>query len=365
MEKTGTAYLPLHSGKAPAWLFNRMVPLAGELIEFITLEYGRNEVLARFSSPYFFQAFSMVIGFDWHSSGTTTVTMSAVKEALKSKDLGLSVIGGKGKESKHIRQELEDLDKLYNLKNNVERLTYASKMAAKVDNVLVQDGFELYHHAMLVTEDANWTVVQQGLNRSQKFARRYHWLGKNVHEYVNEPHSGISSEIILNNVLDLTAKKSEDTRKLSVDMVNDGITHLKPIIAKIEPKRVTLDDYMNIPVLKMPWNINWAVLKEAYEIHPKNYEELIGIKGVGEATVRALAYIAELVYGTKPSWQDPLKFSYALGGKDGVPYPVNRKAYDESIEILKIAIENAKLGDKTRLKSLEKLRAMVPGSTGI
>jgi hypothetical protein len=117
---------------------------------------------------------------------------------------------------------------------------------------------------------------------------------------------------------------------------------------------------MNLPVLKMPWNINWSVLKEAYEIHPKNYEELIGIKGIGEATVRALAYIVELIYGTKPSWQDPVKFSYALGGKDGVPYPVNRKAYDESIEILKIAIENAKLGDRTRLKSLEKLRALVP-----
>lgn len=365
MEKTGTAYLPLHYGKAPSWLFNRMVPMAGELIEFMTLEYGRDEVLARFSSPYFFQAFSLVIGFDWHSSGTTTVTMSAVKEALKFKNLGISVVGGKGKESKYIRQELENLDKLYNLKHNLERLIYASRMAAKVDNIMVQDGFELYHHAMLVSEDGSWTIIQQGLNTDQKFARRYHWLGKNVREYVNEPHSGIDSAIILNKALDLTAKKSEETRKISVDMINDGVSHLKPIIAKTEAKTVTLDDYMNIPVLKMPWNINWAVLKEAYEIHPKNYEELIAIKGVGEATVRALAYIAELVYGAEPSWQDPVKFSFALGGKDGVPYPVNRKAYDESIEILKIALENAKLGDKTKLKSLEKLRSMVPGNSRI
>ncbi|MEM0160874.1 MAG: DUF763 domain-containing protein [Thermoplasmata archaeon] len=365
MQKTGTAYLPLHYGKAPSWLFERMVPLAGELIEIMALEYGNDEVLARFSSPYFFQAFSMVIGFDWHSSGTTTVTMGAVKEALKTRNVGIAVVGGKGKESKNIAQEIEELDKAYNLKQYVEKLVYASKMAAKVDNVMVQDGFELYHHAMLVTENGNWAIIQQGLNTDQKYARRYHWLGKNVNEYVNEPHSGIESQIILNKVLDLTAKKSEETRKVSVDMVNDGISHLKPLIAKTESKTLTLDDFTDVPVLKMPWKINWAMLEKAYQIHPRNYEELISIKGIGEATVRALAYIAELVYGAEPSWQDPVKFSFALGGKDGVPYPVNRKAYDESIEILKNAVENAKLGDKTKLKSLEKLRSMVPEDTKI
>ena len=360
MERSGIADLPLHPGHAPKWLFERMVKLSGEIVEIIKLEFGREEVLKRLADPYWFQAFSCVIGFDWHSSGTTTVTMGALKEALKPEN-GIVVVGGKGNVSKRTPREIERIGEEFNLSTwKIEKLKKVSRLAAKVDNVALQDGYQLYHHTMVIDEYGSWVVVQQGLNERKKYARRYHWL-YGIPSMVSEPHSGIISDAIEKAVLDMTANKSKEARKISVDLVKDGVSSIRSMVSELrDSSQKTLDDFSGVKVLKMPWRINWKALFDAYEIQPRNYEELLEVKGIGPSTVRALAYIAEIIYGAPPSWKDPVKYSFALGGKDGVPKPVDRKAYDKSIEILQLTIEEAKIDRKEKLKMLQRLRRFVP-----
>ncbi|AGB04242.1 hypothetical protein AciM339_0352 [Aciduliprofundum sp. MAR08-339] len=360
MERSGFANLPLHPGHAPRWLFGRMVNLSKEIVSIIALEYGTEEVLRRFADPYWFQAFSCVIGFDWHSSGTTTVTMGALKQALRVED-GLVVVGGKGRISRSTPLEIEKFGYEMGLSSQkIEEIKYASKMAAKVDNTVLQDGYPLYHHTMLLDEHGNWVVIQQGMNSKKKYARRYHWL-HGINSYVNEPRTGIIADSIEAQVLDMSARVSEEARKISVDVVRDNPKKIRNMIADASTKgQKTLDEFSNVKVLTMPWHINWNTLFKAYEIQPKNYEELIGIKGIGPSTVRALAYIAEIIYGAEVSWKDPVKYSFALGGKDGVPKPVDRKTYDNSIEILQMSIEEASLGRKEKLEMLRRLRRFVP-----
>ena len=360
MERSGVANLPLHTGHAPKWLFKRMIGLSGEIVKIIEMEYGAEEVLRRLSNPYWFQAFSCVIGFDWHSSGTTTVTMGSLKEALKVED-GIVVVGGKGRESKKTPMEIEKIGDEFNFSTDkIEKLKYASKMAAKVDSAVLQDGYQLYHHTMVIDEKGHWAVIQQGMNPEMKYARRYHWL-HGIKKFVEEPHSGIISDRVEKKVLDMSSKVSDEARKISVDIVNDNPRKIRNMFSKVkDEKQKTLDNFSNIQVLTMPWNINWKSLFKAYEIQPENYEELIGIKGIGPSTVRALAYIAEIIYGADVSWRDPVKYSFALGGKDGVPKPVDRKAYDRSIEILQFSIEEAKLDRKEKLAMLKRLRRFVP-----
>ena len=360
MKKSGVSNLPLHPGHAPRWLFDRMMKLSGEIVRIIALEFGVDEVIHRFADPYWFQAFSCVIGFDWHSSGTTTVTLGSLKQAITPED-GILVVGGKGRASRKTPDEIDMAGDAFNLSSSViNSIKYASRMTAKVDNSVLQDGYSLYHHAMILSEHGTWAVVQQGLNTEKKYARRYHWI-YGVENFVNEPHSGIIGEKKEKKVMNLTARNSEDTRKVSVDIVRDNPQKLKNEIinSKNEAQR-TLDDFSGVRVLNMPWHINWSALFAAYDIQPRNYEELISIKGIGPATVRALAYIAEMIYGTEISWRDPVKYSFALGGKDGVPKPVDRKTYDKSIEILEVSIENAKIGNKEKLKMLGRLRRFVP-----
>ena len=360
MERSGIANLPLHPGHAPRWLFNRMVTLSGEIIRIIEMEYGTEEVLRRLSDPYWFQAFSCVIGFDWHSSGTTTVTMGALKQALKPED-GIVVVGGKGAVSRKTPQEIEKIGYEFSLSTQrIEGIKYASKMAAKVDNTVLQDGYQLYHHTMVLDERGRWVVIQQGLNERKRYARRYHWM-HGIKNFVNEPRSGIISDTLEKIVMDMSARKSEEARKVSVDLVRDNPRKIKNMIAEVRDRRQrTLDEFMEVKTLTMPWTINWSALFKAYEIQPRNYEELIGIKGIGSSTVRALAYIAEIIYGAEISWKDPVKYSFALGGKDGVPKPVDRKAYDKSIEILQMSIEEASLGNKEKMEMLRRLRRFVP-----
>ncbi len=362
MERSGIANLPLHGGHAPRWLFERMVKLSGEIVKIIAMEFGPDEVLRRFADPYWFQAFSCVIGFDWHSSGTTTVTLGSLKQVLR-EEHGVMVAGGKGVASHKTPQEIEKVGEKFNIPSwKVERLKYSSKMAAKVDNALVQDGYSLYHHVILISENGNWTVIQQGMNASNKYARRYHWI-YGLNSFVNEPHRGIISTKVENKVLDMTASKSEEARKISVDMARENPERIRRMIVKSrDDKQSTIDDFLGYKVLTMPWNINWKAMFKAYEIQPKDYEELINIKGVGPATVRALAYISEVIYGAEPSWRDPVKYSFAVGGKDGVPKPVDRVAYDEGIQILQISIEEANIGNREKLEMLKKLRRYVPKS---
>lgn len=365
INRVGTADLPLHYGKAPKWLFKRMVKLAGGIVAIIIDEYGSEEFLRRISDPFWFQALSCVLGYDWHSSGCTTVTCGALKEALKPEEHGLKVVGGKGKVSRQTPAEIEELDYMFTFSTNtIEKLKYASKICAKVDNSLIQDNYQLYHHVMIVTEEGKWSIIQQGLQIDKKYARRYHWLSEHVENFVCEPHNAIVGVDRQEKVLDMTAKQSISTQKMSVDLVNDGPRHLKrdwAELARPENQR-TLDSWMyheqksrHLPHLDMPKTINWDKMKELYDFQPKNYEELLAIKGVGPNTVRALAFISDLIYGEKPSWSDPVKFSFTVGGKDGVPFPVDRKAMDESTDIIRSGIEHAKIGEMDKIHAIRRL----------
>ncbi|MEM2320458.1 MAG: DUF763 domain-containing protein [Candidatus Bathyarchaeia archaeon] len=373
LKKTGLAELPLHDGKAPQWLVKRMIELAKEIVTIIIDEYGREEFLRRISEPHWFQAFGCVLGYDWHSSGLTTVVTGALKTALKEANLGVAICGGKGKASRETLLEITTVGEIFNLSTSkISDLQYASRMSAKVDNTAIQAGYQLYHHAFFVTEDGKWAVIQQGMNVNDRTARRYHWLSDHVENFVVEPHSAIVGDVRRPLALDMTAKESEECRKTSVDLAKERPQRVTRLLDMIRPSyQRSLKEWIPeaapkeekeyvAEFLKMPLSINWKALKRAYEIQPKNYEELLGIRGIGPLTVRGLALVAEIIYGSKPSWRDPVKYSFAYGGKDGVPYPVNRRAMDESIRILREAVERANLGDKERLEMLQKLRRFVP-----
>jgi len=367
MIHTGIANLPLHGGKAPKWLFKRMVKLSKSIAEIIICEYGKKEFLIRLSDPFWFQALSCVLAWDWHSSGATTVTCAALKEALDPEAYGFAITGGKGKASRKTLQEIEDIGDKYNITtHSIDKLKYSSKMSAKIDNTAVQDGHNLYHHVFLFTEDKKWAVIQQGMCTKTNYARRYHWFYEKVDDFVCEPHSAIIADIKKDRILNMTSKFSKSSQKISVDLVNDGLNNLKRDWANIirSNNQKTLDNWIypnhkdkSIICLDMPKSINWVKLREIYDFQPRNYEEFLGIKGVGPNTVRALALISELIYGEKPSWNDPVyKFTFAHGGKDGVPHEVDLPTYSNSISFLKNAIENAKIKDKDRLNLLKRLR---------
>lgn len=356
MRRTGIANLPLHGGHPPAWLMRRMIELSGAIAEVIIEEYGTSEFISRISDPFWFQAFSCVIGFDWHSSGTTTTTCGALKSALDPEVHGIMVAGGKGRKSRRTPSELQAAAEIFDL--DAEGLVYASRISARVDGNCIQDGFNLYQHTFLVDSDGEWAVVQQGLDPHGGYARRYHWLGSGVGEYVESPHSGISSDRTLSEVLDMTSPISRGAREASVDLVCDGPSHIRSYLTG----QRTLFDFN---VLDMPAHHevlpvdlterDMAVLEMAYEIQPGDYEELVMLSGFGAKKVRALALVADLVHGERASWRDPVKYSYAHGGKDGYPYPVDRETYDCTVEYLRSAVEDAKIEKKERLKALESL----------
>jgi len=370
VQRTGVAKLPLHYGKAPRWLTARMEKLAREVVTIVVDEYGANEFLKRISDPFWFQALGCVLGYDWHSSGVTTVVTGVLKKAVDPETHGIAVCGGKGKASRKTPLEIETVGGKFGFStSNIETLRYTSKMSAKVDNTAVQAGYRLYHHAFFVAENGKWAVVQQGMCLQDRTARRYHWLSENIKNFVVEPHNAIVGDAKRDTVLDMTAEESEGSRKASVDIAKESPEKIKRMIIPTNPEYQkslhewlprTADHKYSIGVLSMPRSINWKALKEVYEFQPSNYEELLAFKGVGPATVRGLALVAELVYGEKPSWKDPVKYSFAYGGKDGVPYPVDRRAMDESIQILKQAIQEAKIGDKERIHSLQRLRRFFP-----
>jgi hypothetical protein len=375
MQRTGVAKLPLHNGKAPKWLVVRMRKLAKEIVTIIVDEYGTGEFLRRISDPFWFQALGCVLGYDWHSSGVTTVVTGVLKQAVIPEEHGVAVCGGKGKISRQTPLEIGQVGEKFGFSTNkIESLQYASRISAKVDNVAIQAGYQLYHHAFFVDEDGRWAVIQQGMCPQDRTARRYHWLSENISNFVVEPHNAIVGDACRQIALDMTAKESEGCRKASVDLACEPPRKLMRLVMSIRPAyQKSLEDWLpetaqtawtdyKIDVLSMPANINWKALQEVYELQPRNYEELLGFKGVGAATVRGLALIAELIYGEKPSWKDPVKYSFAYGGKDGVPYPVDRRAMDESIQILRRAVEDAKLGDREKLNALNRLRVFVPPS---
>ena len=372
MYRTGVANLPLHGGKAPSWLTVRMKKLAKEIANIMIEEQGTELFIQRLSDPYWFQAFGCVLAYDWHSSGVTTVVTGILKGAINPAEHGIAVCGGKGKTSKKTPADIETAGAKFGFsEETIKNLTYTSKMTAKVDNAAIQAGYQLYHHAFLITKDEKWAVIQQGMSAEDRTARRYHWLSNNVSSLVVEPHTGIVCDTKRTSVLNMVAKTSEAARKASVDLSKEPTRKLMNLIqSAAKPQNQTsLQDWLpktndpwqqTLNTLNMPRNINWDTLSRVYEFQPGNYEELLSIKGVGPATVRGLALVAELVYGEKPSWDDPVKFSFAFGGKDGVPYPVDRKAMDESTDILRQSVQQAKIGDKEKLHSLQRLRRFVP-----
>jgi len=357
MLRTGTADLPLHGGRAPRWLFHRMVSLAEAITEVIVMEKGEDEVLRLLADPLRFQAFSCVLGFDWHSSGTTTVVMGAMREALAGNE-NVEIAGGKG------RQSLGTLKAITGIADRMDLspspLVYASRLTAKVDNALVQDSYSLYHHTIAIASSGNWAVVQQGLSHSRSWARRYHWINGPELDYVVEPHAGMFGSL-QPEVLDMTHRGVGDARRASVDLVNDAIhEHRSDYIIRRRGQSLLDDFTVGSDHIVLPSGINWRGVREAYDRQVENYEELIAVQGVGPSTVRALALISELVHGTPLSWNDPLKYTFAVGGKDGVPYPVDRKVMDETADFIREGIERAKVGDRDRMRALERLREYLP-----
>lgn len=352
MSRTGFAHLPLHGGKAPRYLVERMVPLAREIVIYVATEFGRKEVLRRLSDPYWFQSFGCVLGFDWHSSGLTTTVCGALKEALRhvGRDLGIFVAGGKGATSRKTPAEI--IAACERIGRDPESLVHASRIAAKVDSAAVQDGYQLYHHSFVFTTKGEWCIVQQGMSDATSMARRYHWLSDNITSYVNEPHAAICCDAT-GETLNLVAAESAEVRLSSATLASQ-----KP--------EVTLEAIGYLPSLEMPRrhevtrsDINPEYLRKillrTYERAPADFETLLAIKGVGAKTLRALALTSELIYGTRASLEDPARYSFAHGGKDGTPFPVDVVTYDKTIEVLHAALNNAKIGRSEKVHAFRRL----------
>jgi hypothetical protein len=375
--KRGTVNLPLHHGQAPSYLVKRMIKLSSAISTIIIEENGSKEFFKRISDPLWFQAFGCVLGFDWHSSGLTTVVTGVLKQSLNSEQHRITISGGKGKNSTKPKYEIKTLaEKNYNLSTSkINHLLYASKMSAKIDNSAIQDGFNLYHHMIFFDEDGNWTIIQQGLNEKYKLARRYHWISDNLINYIIEPHKGIIGQERIPLCLNMTSKEAEENRKSCVDLVKEGSNSIQSYIYKIMEtntlekldKWISLNRldsdgnnfveqrYSHIEKYEMPRKINWKTMDELYDISPTNYEHLISQNGVGPSTVRALALISEIIYGNRASWSDPVKYNYAHGGKDGVPYPIARNTYDNSIKYLSEAINGSEIEKIEKISSLKRL----------
>jgi hypothetical protein len=334
-----------------------MVKLAGAITEVLVLEFNQDEFIRRISNPYWFQALGCVLGYDWHSSGISTVTCGAIKESLNKLNLGIKVAGGKGNVSRRAPEEIKKFGDLFNLnESKIQRLIYSSKMSAKVDNTLIQDNYQLYHHCFIFNEKGNWVVIQQGM--FDRYARRYHWLSDNIKSFVLEPHNAICSDKKEKNVLNMTAKESKEAQKISLDLVKDNPKYLEKYVKGSTQKTLTNFESFTMPPKHTIINMNKrdiTMLQKAYEIQPKNYEELVAIKGIGPKTIRSLALISDLVYGESPSWRDPVKYSFTHGGKDKVPYEINKRHYDETTSILRRAIDNAKIGKKEKLYAIKRL----------
>ena len=405
--KRRLAQLPLHSGKAPPWLFKRMTKLAGAITLAIVEEFGPDEMLRRLSDPWWFQALGCVIGFDWHSSGVTTVTCGALKEAAKTcgEDLGLFVAGGKGAASRKTPEEIATAADRHAI-TGADRLIHASRMSAKVDSAAVQDGFQIYHHAFFFTTDGPWCVVQQGMDKHSGWARRYHWLGETVDDFVCEPHAAIqdlshagsaqpagvsdsggtrasettpaagSKRTDKQLLLNMVAAEAEDNRRASTALVQENPDWLLQ-----EVERLTEGPTLFAPrqhyVLKTDVNIKRLkkIIVDAHSQHPDDFETLLGVRGVGPATVRSLSLLAEVIFRAPPSHRDPAAaaltadenaaddrrwadYSYAHGGKDGIPYPVDRETYDRNIAVLSDAVRRARVGENDKFNALRRLAGL-------
>ncbi|MFX1449747.1 MAG: DUF763 domain-containing protein [Promethearchaeota archaeon] len=369
MIRTGITDLRLHGGHAPHWLLIRMKKLASSILKIIHEEFGSEEILRRLANPLWFQALSCVTGMDWNSSGTTTVLCGVLKSVLNTEYKVLEA-GGKGKRSLQTLEELNEISKKFDFSEDfLSRLKYISKIIAKVDNSVVQDGYNLYIHTFFVNENGNWTIVQQGLNTDNNMSRRYHWYSNDVTDFITEPEEEILSQIKHQNVLDLTYQKNEEIRQTTLDLIKEKpqktLNLLNSIQLRSELGQTTLSTYFQkgtmLPKFKyyyklMPRRIKWKVLKKLYEFQPQNYEEFVATKGVGPGTIRGLSFISSVIFDKEIKFRDPVKYALAFGGKDGEPYPIFRREMDDSIKYLDSVISDLKLEKKEKLFALKGLK---------
>lgn len=345
------ADLPLHYGQVPPWLYQRMSKLGVAIVEAIAMEYGRNAVLQRLSDPFWFQALGCVLGMDWHSSGITTSVMGALKRSVneRSKELGIYICGGKGRFSKETPSELMRIADQTGL--NGDMLVRNSKLSAKVDNTAIQDGFQIYLHSFILTSDGEWAVVQQGMNDATGMARRYHWHSPAISSFVEEPHTFIYGAG-QGRIINITDKKADSTRSGILQLAKENPAHLLP-----EIKKLTMPRHHDVKAQDVDLKRLGSVLAVAYQKENLDMESLLLLEGLGPRTLQSLVLVSEVIHGTPSRFEDPARFSFAHGGKDGHPFPVPTKVYDESIKTLEVAIQRAKMGitDKNEaIKSLSK-----------
>ncbi len=341
--------LPLHGGKAPKWLFNRMVKLSREIGIVIIDEFGPDEFISRLSSSTWLQALACVIGYDWHSSGTTTVTMGALKEGLN--DTGeVFIAGGKGKVGLKTPEEIEKGTELLSISSCEDEFKKYSRLSAKVDSALVYDNVGIYHHTFIFSKNKKWSVVQQALDSKNKKAIRFQWSSDKTDksDITNEPHSSITSDL-RKITLDLTNSGNNWAKKSSIDIVNEFPYYSKDLSLTKYPQRH--DIISNLDISKR----GLEAIQRANEITPNTYEELLLVKGMGRSTLRSLAFVSSLIFDKDLSYKDPVMYSYNLGGKDGIPFPVNTKTYDSVIQVLENAIDSAKLEKSEKYLALKRL----------
>lgn len=367
VQRAGSADLPLHGGRVPRWLGERMTRLGAVITEAIVIHYGRDELLSRLAHPFWFQSFGAVMGMDWHSSGITTSVIGALKRGLTpiSGDLGIHVCGGRGRSSRQTPDELVAIGNRVGIDGLA--LARTSRLVAKVDSAAVQDGFDLYLHGFIVTDDGKWVVVQQGMNGDRRQARRYHWQSEGLKSFIDSPHAAIEGRQ-QGEIVNLADHRADASRKGQLDLLADfGPDRIVREMIAIDPPRAKKElAQPMLPHLIMPAHhdvreedVNMkrlhGTLAAAADRGPKDFEELLLTPGVGARTVSALAMVAEVVHGAPCRFSDPARFSLAHGGKDRHPFPVPIRVYDETINVMKSAVGRAKLGREEELQALKRL----------
>ena len=375
LKRSGHADLPLHTGTVPKWLADRMKLLGTQIVEAMLINFGKKEVLTRLSDPLWFQSLGAVLGMDWHSSGITTSVMYALKRGIneRAREFGLCVCGGRGKYSRKTPDELLYLADATGLDGNA--LVNASKLTAKVDGCAVQDGFQLYMHNFILSDEGDWVVVQQGMNTSTRTARRYHWSSENLRSFVEEPHSGVTGEN-QGMILNLTDSKASETRGTILTLTHENPDRMIKEIAKISgndfskqlefnfegtdiairnDRNIVMPAHHDVRAEDVDLKRLGSVLATAYESDNKDFESLLLTPGLGPRTLQSLTLVSEVIYGTPSRFTDPARFSFAHGGKDGHPFPVPLKIYDESIRVLGEAIEKSRLGYNDKSECIRRL----------
>ncbi len=351
MKKSGYADLPLHGGRVPEWLARRMASMGGAIVEALLVEFGKKEVIQRLSDPAWFQSLGCVLGMDWHSSGITTSVVGALKRSInqRSKEWGLYVCGGRGRHSRKTPSELLVIADQTGL--NGDELVRSSRLAAKVDNTAVQDGFQIYLHSFILSDEGDWAVVQQGMNGAVGYARRYHWHSGDLKSFINEPHTSVYGRN-QGSILNLTDQDASTARTGILDIAAEDTTRMIQEIRKMR-----LPAHHDVRSSDVNLRRLGTVLALSKELPTKDFESLLLVEGLGPRTLQSLALVSEVIYGTPTRFKDPARFSFAHGGKDGHPFPVPTKVYDESIGVLKSAVQRARIGHPDKLKALKALHS--------